>query len=196
MQCTILLSMNSFRLAESVCQPRCDCYQSLLIHGSDFFNRLCLVLSIFQACMLRFERARAPRPFNLGKGHPMRKLSTSSGACQGHQGNDQGAWRQLLLLPSGVIFFFFSSWYRVDLSPRPTGWILNCSSDRYQCLSGSAPRLKICWWRLEQLTFRHQTWRWKMTMKNYDMLGFATSTQYQFLHSFFLLQLFFSLPVW
>ena len=49
--------------------------------------------------MLRFlKRARAPRHFSL-KGHPMRKLLIFTGAFQGHQGNDQGAWRKLPLLP-------------------------------------------------------------------------------------------------
>ena len=43
-----------------------------------------------QACMLRFWKGKAPRHFLLGRGHPMRKFT---GAFQGHQGNDQGAWR-------------------------------------------------------------------------------------------------------
>ena len=39
-----------------------------------------------------FERARSPRHFILGKKHP----KSSTGAFQGHQGNDQGAQRQSL----------------------------------------------------------------------------------------------------
>ena len=32
-------------------------------------------------------------------GHPVRKLQISTGAFQGHQGNDKGAWRQSPPLP-------------------------------------------------------------------------------------------------
>ena len=57
-----------------------------------------LVSSLCQACTLCsvFERAMTPRHFLLGKGHPMRKLYISIVAFQGHQGNDQGAWKQSL----------------------------------------------------------------------------------------------------
>ena len=46
-----------------------------------------------------FDRASAPRHLLLGKGHPMRKLCISTGAFQGHQGNDHRAWRQSPSLP-------------------------------------------------------------------------------------------------
>ena len=46
-----------------------------------------------------FERTMAPRHFLIGKGHPLRKSYNSIGAFQGRQGNDQGAWRQLPMLP-------------------------------------------------------------------------------------------------
>ena len=42
-----------------------------------------------------FEMARAPRHFLLGKGHPMRKLSISTAAFQGHQGNDRHGGNRL-----------------------------------------------------------------------------------------------------
>ena len=41
-----------------------------------------------------FERARAPRHFLFGKGHPMRKLYISTRAFEGHQGNGKGQRRQ------------------------------------------------------------------------------------------------------
>ena len=49
-----------------------------------------LIKDILRAVCFVFERARAPRHFLLGKGHPMMKLQICTGAFQGHQGNDQG----------------------------------------------------------------------------------------------------------
>ena len=48
-----------------------------------------------------FERARAQRHSLLGKGHPYEEILISSGAFQGHQGNNQGAWRKCLREVSG-----------------------------------------------------------------------------------------------
>ena len=44
-------------------------------------------LDYFRPVCFEFERARAPRHFLFGKGHPMRKFKISTGAFQGHQGN-------------------------------------------------------------------------------------------------------------
>ena len=58
---------------------------------------------LMQACMLRFFKGQGHQGiFSLlkAKGHPMRKLLMSIRAFQGHQGNDQGAWRQSPALPS------------------------------------------------------------------------------------------------
>ena len=49
-------------------------------------------------CASFFERARALRPFLLGKKAPSDE-ELSVRLFQGHQGADHGAWRQSLLLP-------------------------------------------------------------------------------------------------
>ena len=49
-----------------------------------------------------FERARAPRHFLFGKGHPMRKLLVSTVTFQGHQGNDKGQRRRLIAFVASV----------------------------------------------------------------------------------------------
>ena len=48
-----------------------------------------------QAVSFVFERARAPRHFLLDKGHPI-----FFSAFQGHQGYDQGAWKQISFIAS------------------------------------------------------------------------------------------------
>ena len=54
---------------------------------------------VYRAVCFVFERARAPRHFLLGEGHPLMKLQNCTGAFQGHEGNDQGIRRQSPLLP-------------------------------------------------------------------------------------------------
>ena len=48
--------------------------------------------------MLCFEKVRAQSNCLLCEGHPMRKVLISTGAFQGHQGNNKGEWRQSPLL--------------------------------------------------------------------------------------------------
>ena len=75
-----------------------------------------------------FEGERAPRHLLLGKGQPVRKLYVSIGAFQGHQGNDQGAWRQSPLLP-----------------PLSIGHVKTCSSSHMYELA-----LPVTQWNISQ----------------------------------------------
>ena len=72
----------------------------LLAQRKDSSQQIEIVLALFKikfhACHISstravcfvYERARAPRHFCLGKGHPLMKLKICTGAFLGHQGND------------------------------------------------------------------------------------------------------------
>ena len=51
---------------------------------------ICVFVHIFRPVCFNFQRARAPKHFLLGKGHPMNNLFISTGALHWHQGNDKG----------------------------------------------------------------------------------------------------------
>ena len=70
-----------------------------------------LPLEKYRPACFNFERGRAPRHLLLGKGLPMMKLWFSIRALQGHQGIDQGAWRQSPSLPLWRIKPESSNWH-------------------------------------------------------------------------------------
>ena len=74
-----------------------------------------VVVSCKPVCFV-FERARTPRHFLLGKGHPIRKLKTSAGAFQGCQGNGQGAWRQSPQCLCEVSGLIMAEWFKTSIS--------------------------------------------------------------------------------
>ena len=89
-----------------------------------------------QACILCLWKGQGHQGiFSLVKDTPMRKLSISTGAFQGHQGNDHGAWGHTPLLPL----------WSIRPGPAKFTWVF--PSKVVWCWKSIVRTISMHWWR-------------------------------------------------